>query len=157
MCTCWSRLFIFLLCGTLTVFLSGNAHATGDYMLINQLKDSITKVRADVPSSIVRSEAAEQLADIARRIDPKKVDDKTFADLVSLLDIPDESIRGWVAGAIGFLGPRARPAAPALLKLLPEADCLLGDVTSAGAIRLALKRIGVDPPPPTCSTGRWHQ
>ena len=69
MCTCWSRLFIFSLCGTLTVMLSGNAQATGDSILINQLKDSITKVRAGAPSSIVRSEAAELLADIARRID----------------------------------------------------------------------------------------
>jgi hypothetical protein len=135
--------------------LSAHAHATSDSLLINQLKEMVAKVRAGVPSSIVRSEAAEQLADFARRIDPKKVDDKTFADLVSLLDIPDESIRGWVAGAIGFLGPRARPAVPALLKLLPEADCLQGDLTSAGAIRLALKRIGEKPPPqPDCRTAR---
>lgn len=151
----WSKLFKYALCGTLTVVLSGQANATGDAMLLKQLKETVVKVRAGVPSSITRSEAAEHLAGIARKIDPKKVDDKTFADLVSLLDIPDESIRGWVAGAIGFLGSRAKPAAPTLLKLLPEVDCLQGDLTSAGAIRLALKRIGVKPPPePDCRAVR---
>jgi HEAT repeat protein len=86
-----------------------------------------------------------------RQMHSQDVDDKTFADLVSLMDSPDDSVRAGVAAALGFLGERAKPAIPKLLEILPKVDCLNGPITSADAIRLALKRMGVTPPPrPRC-------
>src|SRR5512142_750273 len=89
---------------------------------ISQLKETIKTVRSD-SSSDVRYRAAQHLADLTRAIDPRAVDDKTLADMVSLLDTNDDSVRLFVAGALGFLGPRAKVAVPKLLKILPEVDC----------------------------------
>jgi hypothetical protein len=134
------------------MFLSGAAGATGRPTLMKQLTETITKVQTG-DSLTARTDAAEHLADLTKKVHPDKVDDKTLASMVSLLDSPEDSVRAWVAGAIGFLGPRAISAAPVLLKLLPEADCVQGDLTSAGAIRLALKKIGAKAPPQsTCGT-----
>ena len=121
--------------------------------LIAQLTETIAKVREMDGPSTARTNEAEHLSQLTKKINPEKVDDKTLADLVSLLDTSDDSVRGWVAGALGNLGPRAKVAVPKLLKILPEVDCLNVSLSSAPAIRVALKRIGVKPPPPpTCET-----
>ncbi len=137
-------------CVVLAVLMSGTAGAAEDAIVMRQIRETITKVRTGKTID-ARADAAEHLCDLIRRVDPKDVDDGTVADLVSLLDSPNDAVRAWVAAALGHLGPRARTAAPALLKLLPAADCLWGEVTSAGSIRAALERIGVKPPPrPAC-------
>lgn len=140
------------------VLLSGAAHAKSDPMskrqLTEQLTETIAKVRTGGPPSMDRTNAAERLADLTRKIDPKKVDDRTLADLVSLLDISDDSVRYWVARCLGNLGPRAKIAIPKLQELLAEVDCLQGSKTSASGIRFALSRMGITPPSPTCGTTR---
>lgn len=117
-----------------------------DQVLNAKLEETIARVRAD-PSPMGRTEAAEHLADLTHGVKQDSVDDKTIADMISLLDIPDDSVRAWTAAALGQLGRRAKAAAPKLLALLAEVDCLQGDLTSAAAIRPALKRMGVKPPP----------
>jgi Fe-S-cluster formation regulator IscX/YfhJ len=129
------------------ILLSGTAHATGDSTLMKQITETITKVRTGRTLDS-RAGVAQHLADLTEKVDPKEVDDKTLADMVNLLSTRDDSVRAWTAVAIGHLGPRARPAAPALLNLLPEVDGLRGELTSAPAVRLALERIGIKPPPP---------
>ena len=116
--------------------------------LKRQLLEAVEKVRNGKTSNS-RTEAAEHLATLTRGINPHKVDETTLAEMVSLLDIQEDSVRAWVAASLGNLGPRARVAVPRLLKLLPEVDCLRGSLTSASAIRLALKRMG-EAPPPNC-------
>ena len=71
-----------------------------------------------------------------------------MADITSLLDSPDDSVRFWVAAALGNLGPAAKAAAPKLLAMLPKADCINGAITSASGIRYALTKMGIKPPPP---------
>lgn len=115
--------------------------------LKTQLLEEIAKVR-NGETSRSRTEAAERLAMLTRGINPRRVDDATLAEMVSLLDSKEDSVRAWVAGSLGNLGPRAKVAVPKLLELLPEADCLRGTLTSASAIRVALKRMGETPPPP---------
>jgi hypothetical protein len=137
-------------CVVIALLLSGTVGAAGGAGLMGQIGEAIAKVRTGKTLD-ARANAAEHLSDLTSGIDPKSVDDGTVADLVSLLDSPDDAVRAWVAGALGNLGPRARTAAPALLKLLPGADCMWGELTSAGFIRAALERIGVKPPPrPVC-------
>ena len=118
--------------------------------LKEQLLEEIAKVRnGETVSS--RTDAAERLATLTRGVNPQKVDDTTLAEMVSLLDTKEDSVRAWVAAALGNLGRRARVAVPTLLKLLPEVDCLRGSLTSAPFIRTALKRMGETPPPvPNC-------
>jgi len=125
---------------------SRTGHAATDPTLNAKLEDAIANVRSG-DSRMTRTEAAEHLAELTRRVKPNSVDDKTVADMVSLLDIPDDSVRGWTAAALGHLGRRAKAAAPKLLALLAIVDCLEGDLTSAASIRPALERMGVKPPP----------
>jgi len=122
------------------------AHPATDPVLNAKLEEIIAKVRSDEPS-MARYEAAEHLADLTHRVNPASVDDKTVTDMISLLDIPDDSVRLWTAAALGNLGRRAKAAVPKLLALLPEVDCIQGDLTSAASIRPALRRMGVKPPP----------
>lgn len=118
--------------------------------LLKQIQETIVQVQT-APTLDGRRDAAEHLAAMTPRMDPWKIDEKTFNDLVSLLDSPDDSVRRGVAAAIGFLGERAKPAAPKFLEILPKVDCLNGVKTSADTIRMALVRIGVTPPPlPDC-------
>lgn len=145
----YQRRFCFaLIAPTLACLLSHLAYANGDPSVRKQLIDAMAKVRYG-QTSTKRQDAAGQLADLTSKIDPKKVDHKTLSEMVALLYTPEDGVRGYVALALGNLGPRAKKAAaPKLLSLLPEVDCIKLEVTSAPAIRVALKEMGVDPPPP---------
>lgn len=149
-----NQLWIFTFIGVGFLFVAMptcEARSKDDGTLVKQIQEMIAKIRTSKTPE-VRADAAEHLADLTREIQPKDVDDKTFNDLVSLMDSTDDSVRAGVAAALGFLGPRARPAVPKLLEILPKVDCLNGTITSADAIRYALKRIGVTPPPrPDCN------
>jgi len=115
-----------------------------------QLADTIAKVRTGVPSAA--REAAEHLSHLTRQMSPDAVSDQAVADLISLLDIRDDSVRYWVARSLGNLGPRASAAVPSLKRLLHEVECLQGSKTSASGIRFALTQMAVTPPPPACET-----
>ena len=130
--------------------LGSAAQSTGSAVSKGQFAETIARIRTGETSTI-RTDNAANLAAFTRSIDPKKVDDATLREIVSLLNTDDDSVRFWVAASLGNLGPRARIAVPTLLNLLRKVDCLEGDLTSAGAIRLALTRIGETPPPePKC-------
>jgi hypothetical protein len=138
------------------ILLATAANTEVDRVSMNDLIATIAKVRTG-ESSTVRTEAAERLSELTKRINPKDVDDKTLADLVSLLDTREDSVRAWVAASLGDLGPRARVAAPKLLEILAQVECIpvVGGLTSEGAIRIALKRMGVKvPPPPDCEKSK---
>jgi HEAT repeat protein len=129
------------------------ADGMDDAKILKDLQQTIAKVRTMSGPSMARTNAAEYLSRLTKEINPKKVDDKTLRDLVSLLNIPDDSVRLRVAGALGNLGPRAKMAVPALLRVIRETDCppkIETGVTLSATALLALKRIGVEPPPPDC-------
>ncbi len=118
---------------------------------LERLSETIADVR-NGKTVTSRTEAAEHLATLTRGINPHKVDDTTLAEIVSLLETEEDSVRAWVAASLGHLGPRAKVAVPKLLILLREVDCLRGSLTSAPFIRVALKRMGKIPPPlPNCA------
>ena len=145
----FSRLFSITLCVVLTT-LAGTAQVTQESALIEQIKQTMARVQASKTVD-AKTEAAEHLASLTRKIDRKEVTEALVIDLTSLLDAPNDSVRFWLVTALGNLGPSAKAAAPKLEKLLPEVDCLNGAITSAGAIRHALEQMGVKPPaPPKC-------
>jgi HEAT repeat protein len=114
-----------------------------------EITEAIANIRAGATPE-TRAHAAEHLAGLTSGIDAALVDDKVLADLVSLLDTPEDPVRFWVAVTLGNLEYRARTAIPKLQGLLPEADCLQGDLTVADAIRYALARMQAAVPPPAC-------
>ena len=134
-----------LICG-----LCSAAQSTGSTVSKIQFAETIERIRTGETSTI-RAHNAENLAVFTRNTDPQKVNDATLKEIVSLLNTDDDGVRLWVAASLGNLGPRAKVAVPTLLNLLRQVDCLEGDLTSAGAVRLALTRIGETPPPePKC-------
>jgi hypothetical protein len=141
-----NRVFQIVVCLVLAT-LAGMAQETGGPTLIEQVKETMSKVQAGKTVN-AKTEAAEHLASLTRKIDRKEVTEALVIDLASLLDAPNDSVRFWVATSLGNLGPSGKAAAPKLEKLLPEVDCLNGAITSAGAIRHALEQMGVRPPPP---------
>lgn len=126
---------------------TGIAQGTEGPASIKQIEDTLAKVRS-YKTVDARTEAAEHLASLTHQISGKEVTDALVADIISLLDSPDDSVRYWVAIALGNLGPVAKAAIPKLEQMLPKADCINGTVTSASGIRYALTKMGIKPPPP---------
>jgi HEAT repeat protein len=107
----------------------------------------MAKVRSDKTVD-ARTEAAEHLAGLAQKISSQEVTEALVTDITSLLDSPDDSVRYWVATALGNLGPAAKAAVHKLEEMLPKADCINGAIISANGIRYALIKMGIKPPPP---------
>lgn len=152
------KLFAAGACAVLMLTATCAAHPGSNAKLLRQIQETITKIQAmKGPPSMARTNEAEHLSELTEKVNSAEVNDRTLGNLISLLDnAPDDSVRLWVAAAIGNLGPRAKSAVPALLRDVRETDCIpLAEMTSAGAARVALKRIGVVPPPlPDCK-GKW--
>lgn len=158
----WRKVFGVAFWAVSAVILTAPACAASGVASLEQLARSIARVQTG-ESRAARDSAAERLPELTKSVRPDQIDDKTLADLVSLLDTWDDEVRVPVALSLGNLGPRAKIAAPKLLEMLPEVDCLMEvDVPPALVVRDALQRIGETPPPsPTCETkvdpAIWNQ
>jgi hypothetical protein len=141
--------------------LAAEAPATSvDSTFNQQLAAAIMAVKKETGAT-ERAQAAQRVAKLViEQLGPGDtapgVDGKVLLDLSSLLDTTNDNVRHWVATSIGFFGSRAKFAVPKLLTILHEVDCAsLRGMNSAGAIRMALKRInGVSPRTPNCTTTR---
>ena len=139
-----------MLSGLLSAATAAQSTRTESYTALRQqIAESIANVRtATTPET--RADAAEHLADWPSETIATRVDGKALAEVVSLLDTPEDPVRFWVAVTLGNIGYGAKTAVPKLQGLLPKADCLQGDLTVADAIRYALARMQAAVPPPTC-------
>jgi hypothetical protein len=95
--------------------------------------------------------AAEELAQIVRKIDTSTVDDNSLKEIASLLDSTDGAVRMWVAGALGHFGIRASAYAPRLQQMVSEESCNLTGITAADTAHFALTRMGIVRGPFGCS------
>ncbi len=120
--------------------------------LLLQIQETVARIQAwHGPPSMARTDEAEHLCDLTQKIEPKSVDARTLATIIGLMQSKDDSVRMWVAAALGNLGPRAKSAVPVLLKDIRENDCVpFVALTSAATARVALEHIGVKPPPERC-------
>jgi len=142
----FSRLLCVALCFALWA-MAQIVEASEGPAIMKQIKESIAKVSSGKTVD-ARTEAAERLASLTQKIGGKEVTEALVTDITSLLDSPDDSVRYWVATALGNLGPAAKAAVPKLQEMLPKADCINGAITSASGIRYALIKMGIKPPPP---------
>jgi len=75
---------------------------------------------------IARDNAARQLRNVVLAADPRTIDDETIHAIASLLQAREESIRYWIAEALGHFGARAKFAVPKLRTILDERECVIG-------------------------------
>jgi hypothetical protein len=113
----------------------GEAHAMSVAVEVERIRNE--------PSSAARTTYAQQLAGEIRQNRSATLEDTDIQLLANLLSDRDDSVRYWIAMALGYLGPRAHLAVPALEKALEEKQCDNSSKTSASAIKIALSRIGV--------------
>ncbi len=129
---------------------AASAQSSEETALSIQIKAAVSKVRSGRTVDS-RTDAAEHLESLTKKIRSEDVTDTLVKELISLLDSPDDSVRYWVALSLGDLGPAATAAIPKLEKMLPDAECIYGVITSADGIRYALFKMGVRlPPRATC-------
>jgi HEAT repeat protein len=125
----------------------GNVKGADSSATRSQIEETIAKVRTG-DTIEARTTAAIRLYNLTRgRRRASGVDAAAITEIVSLLDSSEEFVRGNVAATLGNVGPRAKVAVPKLLELLADEDCLASDISSAEAIRYALKRLGARLPP----------
>ena len=98
-----------------------------------------------------RTQCAEQLAGSIKSKGQQSVSDADIDSLASMMSDRDDSVRYWIATALGYVGPRAHHAIPQLEQALRERACDNSSKTSASAIRLAMSRIGVKVPEFPCN------
>src|SRR5580658_9911132 len=85
-----------------------------------------------------RTAAAEHLRDIVLATRAGEIDDPTIHDLASLLDIRLDSVRYWIAEALGHFDSRAQFAAPELRRILAGEECVIAESSSQDMIRQIL-------------------
>jgi len=128
-----------------------NAHAAiaGVSDSQKQVVQAIQLVRS-AKGAIARDNAARQLRNVVLATDPTTIDDETIHAIASLLQAREESIRYWIAEALGHFGARAKFAVPKLRAILDERECMIAETSSVGMIRDTLERIGEPAPERKC-------
>jgi HEAT repeat protein len=102
-------------------------------------------------SSIVRTEYAKKLSEFIKNgTRGDIITDRDIDILAGLMQDRDDSVRYWIAISLGFIGERAQRSVPALARALRDRACDHSSKTSASAIRLAFKRMGIAPPDIDC-------
>jgi hypothetical protein len=100
----------------------------------------VEKIKEE-PAVNSRTEQAEKLAHVVREKEGKKAPKGVIRAIADLMTDRHDSVRYWAATALGYLGPQAADAIPALQKALKEIEGRRASKTSESAIRLALERI----------------
>lgn len=131
------------------VFISAQSLSASHGGHMHSLSIELRNLQAD-KNSVSRSEAAGALAARLREIGPAAVSDSDMGLLCALLQSRDDALRFWGAVMIGDLGPRGKVAIPALKRALTDHPCSNKSVTSADAIRVALRKIGDQSTAPRC-------
>jgi hypothetical protein len=141
------RFVIFLAAVALLFPSAANARTKPD--INQQLRSVVAKVRrAKTPTA--RLKISERLLALTHERDCSDVTDETIRSLISLLDLDDDGVQMWVAAVLGEMGPRAKASVPKLLSILAVSECQSWDHSSAATIPIAIKSMGVTPPPRDC-------
>jgi hypothetical protein len=104
------------------------------------VQELVTKIKQE-PSIRERTEDAYRLVKSVKERAQQKIPDRLLSEITSLMGDRDDSVRYWTATALGYLGPQATAAIPALERALEEVKDVHAMKTSASAIRIALTRV----------------
>ena len=116
------------------------------FPLSGEIHRAILNIRS-TSSPSEKSWQAESLAMYVWNNRGADIDDAAIFDLIDLLDAGDRSVRSWAAAALGFLGPRAQVALPALRRALasipkhPDLGGFRPSSDADDAIAVAIRRI----------------
>jgi hypothetical protein len=100
----------------------------------------VTKIRSE-PGGMARTEVSRLLSEQIR-LKELAASDSDIDLLADMLSDKDDSVRYWIAMALGNIGPRAQKAVPSLEKAYSQLECVHADKSSESAIRIALTKIG---------------
>jgi len=111
-----------------------------DRRIIQRILKAIEAVEKEV-DPVKSLDRGHEMTEMVRRHASAASDPEIVRRLANLLALPDDGTRGWAAASLGFIGPKAAAAIPALEKAYEERKNENGSLRSADAIDLALKRI----------------
>lgn len=89
-----------------------------------------------------RTGMAQELSDKVQREDPNKIRNDEVLGLIQMMGDRNDGVRMWVANCLGYIGPRAISAAPALRRAYLKIHCTKSEVSSRPMIEAALANIG---------------
>ena len=111
-----------------------------DRKIVDRILKAIDVVEKE-PDPMKSLDRGEEMTELVRRHASAASDPEIVRRLTNLLAAPSDGTRGWAAASLGFIGPKAAAAIPALEKAYQERKNMNGNLRSADAIDLALKRI----------------
>src|SRR5689334_17022408 len=91
------------------VYGSESEHQT----IMNEIGETLHNIQRS-GSVQQRTDFAMHLSMLIRKENPTNIDVDTIDEITALLRDRDDSVRYWAATSLGFLGPRAQRAVPAL-------------------------------------------
>jgi len=115
--------------------------------IMREILSAIAQVEKDQTPER-RGDDAMALADVVRDHASVASDPDVIRRLVVLLGDGNDAVRGGAAAALGFIGPKAASAIPALEEAYEERKDQSGPLGSSEAIKLALERIRKQSVPP---------
>jgi hypothetical protein len=109
-------------------------------MALEEIASMVDKIRAEVNVD-ARTDKAEKLVELVEKDPRRPYSSSLVMRVAGLLEDPADSVRYWVATALGFMGPQASGALPQLERALALVKDSSASKTSESAIELAIKRI----------------
>jgi hypothetical protein len=106
--------------------------------------DTLNGINSEIPG-MVRTTNIENLALRLGRCNYNCVSDQDILTMIEMLKDNDDSVRLWTAAMLGDIGYRARNSVNALQAALSERHCDSEMISSSGAIRVALSKLGASP------------
>jgi len=98
-------------------------HPWGPQLIVQTLSSDDPRVR--LQAAVALSRIGQEVAEIEKPGERQTLKNhltKAVSDLANLLDEKDPELRMAAASALGYIGPEAKPAVPALIALLREED-----------------------------------
>ena len=138
-----------LLCSLLMMALHPDVVRSNELCHTAEVSSILREIEAEEPG-MPRFEKATALAVRLKDAGAECITDGDVQVLSRLMMDEDDSVRFWAAAIIGNSGPHASAAIPSMKAALIERPCEDKVMTSAGAIRHALRKLGEEPPAAQC-------
>lgn len=120
----------------------GSAQTTPD--CISEIKTLLSKAKTESSNSI-KAGFLERAKQLIRHEPSGHIDNELIRNLIAFLDNSSDGVRYEAAASLGYIGPIAKDAIPALEKIFREGECGADIWTAADVSLAALGKMGVKP------------